>query len=111
MARVLAALGQASADHYVGDGRGAVGRLAGDAADDGHGDLAQGRGKGAAALRGGAPPGGDGRGAGGRVAAGRGQGDVADGGAGRDSSREAPQGDVVVGGAGRVAGVDEDLAD
>jgi len=111
LARVLATGRKAGADHVVGDARGAVGRAAGGAADHWDGDLAQGCGKGAGALRSGAPASGDGRRSRRRVAASGGQGDVADGGAGRDGGREAPQGDVVVGGAVDVAGVDKDLPD
>lgn len=49
-ARVLAARGEAGAEHVGGDGRGAVLRLAGGARDDGDRDLAEGGGQGGAVL-------------------------------------------------------------
>lgn len=136
-ARVLTALGEAGAEHVVGDAEplAPVVGLAGGAGDDGDGDLVQARGDGVGVLAGGAPvwekktgqqrngdfgdhqtwirlpaSGGDGR-AGRRIGALGGKSGVADGGALGDRAGQVPDGNVEVCGAVVIGRVHDDLGD
>lgn len=111
LAGVDSALGNASAEHDVGD-LAAVGVVAAVTADDGDGDLLEGGGEGGAALLE-STPASDGEAvAVGGVEAGRGEAGVAEGAAVlSDVLGQLPDGDVVVEGGGAEVGVDDDLGD
>lgn len=110
LARVLAASGETSTEHVVGDGRGAVGSAARSAGDDGDADFLQRRG--ARAVLAESTPAGDGEAGarcGVRVCGGQaGVGNVA---AGCDGGAELPDGHVVVFARGAVVGVRDYLGD
>lgn len=108
LARVLATLGQSSAEHGGGDASRAVVGVAGGTGDDGDIDLEEVDGQGLTTGAGGAPASDGGTGASSRVGSGSSQLSIRDGRAGWDRRCELQDGDIVVVGSGRVGRVDLD---